>query len=117
MSASGTLARPYPTMCCPPATQLNMAAHAARCIPDLKDECAEDHGGCWHGDFTVNGESRTFHACKDNIDVYKARALRRAASSNRGSSNTLGRINSVCMQHVCLLQPRRLLPVACDACW
>lgn len=46
---------------------------AARCIPDLKDECAEDHGGCWRQEFTVNGETKLFHACHDNIEVYKVR--------------------------------------------
>lgn len=30
-----------------------------------------DYAGCWRGDFTVSGKSKTFHACKDNIESYK----------------------------------------------
>lgn len=44
---------------------------ARRCIANIKDECAVDYAGCWRGDFTVNGKSKTFHACKDNIAAYK----------------------------------------------
>ena len=42
-----------------------------RCIANIKDECAHDYGGCWRGDYTVNGKTQTFHACKDNIELYK----------------------------------------------
>ena len=42
-----------------------------RCIANIKDECAHDYGGCWRGDFTVNGRTQTYHACHDNIDLYK----------------------------------------------
>ncbi|CAK0785896.1 hypothetical protein CVIRNUC_009109 [Coccomyxa viridis] len=41
------------------------------CIANIKDECAHDYGGCWRGDFTVNGRTQTYHACHDNIDLYK----------------------------------------------
>lgn len=44
----------------------------SRCIANIKDECAHDYGGCWRGDFTVNGQKKTYHACHDNIDIYKA---------------------------------------------
>ena len=54
-----------------PIPAKNWNAH--RCIPDLKDECAEDHGGCWRQEYTVNGETKLFHACQDNIEIYKAR--------------------------------------------
>ena len=42
-----------------------------RCIANIKDECAHDYGGCWREDFTVNGRTQTYHACHDNIDLYK----------------------------------------------
>ena len=42
-----------------------------RCIANIKDECAHDYGGCWREDFTVNGRTQTYHACKDNIELYK----------------------------------------------
>ena len=42
-----------------------------RCIANIKDECAHDYGGCWRGDFTGNGRTQTYHACHDNIDLYK----------------------------------------------
>ena len=44
-----------------------------RCKPDLPDECAVNYGGCWHGDFNVNGRQQTFNACRDDIDKYKVR--------------------------------------------
>ena len=53
----------------------NPSNHDGRCISDaeLKDECAEDFGGCWRQEFTVNGKPKLFNACHDNIEVYKAR--------------------------------------------
>lgn len=43
-----------------------------RCLSDLADECAtNDHGGCWHKDYTVNGKTKTYSACQDNIEDYK----------------------------------------------
>lgn len=47
--------------------------HARRCIANIRDDCAHDYAGCWRGDFNVNGKSQTFHACKDNIELYKVR--------------------------------------------
>jgi hypothetical protein len=50
------------------------SCHAFRCIANIKDECAHDYAGCWRDDFTVNGQKKTFHACKDNIALYKVGA-------------------------------------------
>ncbi|EIE18502.1 hypothetical protein COCSUDRAFT_49231 [Coccomyxa subellipsoidea C-169] len=46
------------------------------CIANIRDDCAHDYAGCWRGDFKVNGKSQTFHACKDNIALYKDAAAR-----------------------------------------
>lgn len=48
---------------------------ARRCIANIKDECAHDYGGCWRGDYKVNGRAQTYHACKDNIQLYKVPCL------------------------------------------
>jgi hypothetical protein len=53
-----------------------------RCIQNLPDECAVDNGGCWQGDFKVNGQMKHFSACSDNIRAYRA-----AAASGRDVSN------------------------------
>lgn len=42
-----------------------------RCITDIPNECANDHGGCWHADFKIKGQARSFSACKDNLPAYK----------------------------------------------
>ena len=43
-----------------------------RCLSNLADECAtSNHGGCWHKDYTVNGKTKTYSACQDNIKEYK----------------------------------------------
>ena len=45
-----------------------------RCLSNLADECAtSNHGGCWHKDYTVNGKTKTYSACQDNIKDYKVR--------------------------------------------
>ena len=45
-----------------------------RCLKDLEDECASsDYGGCWHQDYTVNGKTKTYSACKDNLEQYQVR--------------------------------------------
>jgi hypothetical protein len=41
------------------------------CITDIPNECSKDHGGCWHADFKIKGQSRSFSACKDNLPAYK----------------------------------------------
>lgn len=41
------------------------------CIQDIKDECGENYGGCWHKEFTVKGERKMFNACKDLLAAYK----------------------------------------------
>ena len=51
----------------------NLSA-VCRCIANIKDECAHDYGGCWREDFTVNGRTQTYHACHDNIDLYKVQS-------------------------------------------
>lgn len=43
-----------------------------RCLSNLADECAtSNHGGCWHKDYTVNGKTKIYSACQDNIKDYK----------------------------------------------
>lgn len=45
------------------------------CLKDLEDECASsDYGGCWHQDYTVNGKTKTYSACKDNLEQYQSNA-------------------------------------------
>ena len=46
-----------------------------RCLKDLDNECDTNHGGCWHKDFTVNGKSKTYSACKDNLEQYQVNIL------------------------------------------
>ena len=47
-----------------------------RCLKDLEDECASsDHGGCWHQDYTVNGKTKTYSACKDNLEQYQVHIM------------------------------------------
>jgi len=41
------------------------------CIANIPDECAKDHGGCWHTDATVKGKKITFSACHDNLPLYR----------------------------------------------
>ena len=43
-----------------------------KCLPAVPDECAADHGGCWHREYTVRGKRRTVSACHDRIKEYKA---------------------------------------------
>ena len=45
-----------------------------RCITDIANECATDHGGCWHAEYKIKGQSRAFSACKDNLPAYKVGA-------------------------------------------
>lgn len=42
-----------------------------RCVQNLPDECAVNNGGCWQGDFKVNGQMKHFSACSDNIRAYR----------------------------------------------
>ena len=43
-----------------------------RCLSNLVNECAtSNHAGCWHKDYTVNGKTKTYSACQDNIKEYK----------------------------------------------
>ncbi len=44
-----------------------------RCVTDIPDECANNFGGCWHDDYKVNGNKKTFSACQDNLEMYKVR--------------------------------------------
>ena len=46
-----------------------------RCLANLANECtaANDYGSCWRGDFKVDGVTKTFHACHDNIKEVKAK--------------------------------------------
>jgi hypothetical protein len=41
------------------------------CLPAVPDECATNHGGCWHGEFTVRGKRREVSACYDRIAEYR----------------------------------------------
>lgn len=41
------------------------------CVPDITDECADNWGGCWHGEDTVKGTKMEFSGCKDNLVAYK----------------------------------------------
>ena len=41
------------------------------CIPDIKDECAADYGGCWRKTYTIKGARTVVHACHDRIKEFK----------------------------------------------
>ena len=41
------------------------------CLPAVPDECAANHGGCWHAEFTVRGKRRDISACHDRIAEYR----------------------------------------------
>ena len=41
------------------------------CLPAVPDECASNHGGCWHAEFTVRGKRRDISACHDRIAEYR----------------------------------------------
>jgi len=43
------------------------------CIPRMEDECAHNNGGCWQGDYAVDGgwKKTHFSACQDQISVIK----------------------------------------------
>ncbi|KAL4443975.1 hypothetical protein ABPG75_011712 [Micractinium tetrahymenae] len=41
------------------------------CVTDIPNECANNHGGCWHADLKVKGKTVTFSGCKDNLAAYK----------------------------------------------
>ena len=59
----------------------------------MADECAADYGGCWHGEFKVGGEKKTFSACNDNIAAYKVRprlAGRRGGCWRAGREGPVG---------------------------
>ena len=49
------------------------ACFMCRCLTNLANECtaANDYGSCWRGDFKVDGVTKTFHACHDNIKEVK----------------------------------------------
>ncbi|KAK9804195.1 hypothetical protein WJX72_000406 [[Myrmecia] bisecta] len=47
-----------------------------QCIENIKDECADNEGGCWTGEFTVNGKKKLVSACQDNLAEYKDAASR-----------------------------------------
>lgn len=45
------------------------------CIADLKDECAQNNGGCWQADHWVGSKKVHFSACQDNIQAVKVGVL------------------------------------------
>ena len=65
------------TVCCGPhpVAQLEgvhqQTILGGRCITDIRDECAKNHGGCWHEDHRVGGKTVHFSACHDNIKAVK----------------------------------------------
>lgn len=52
-----------------------------RCLSNLADECAtSNHAGCWHKDYKVNGKTKTYSACQDNVKEYKVSCLHLSAT-------------------------------------
>ncbi|KAL3159117.1 hypothetical protein ABBQ32_011113 [Trebouxia sp. C0010 RCD-2024] len=50
-------------------------AASYKCLSNLADECAtSNHAGCWHKDYKVNGKTKTYSACQDNVKEYKKNA-------------------------------------------
>ncbi len=61
-------------------------ADLGRCIPRLADECARNNGGCWQGDYSVDGgwKKTHFSACQDQIATIKARSAYSARACGPG---------------------------------
>ena len=80
---------------------LNLCCY--RCLKDLEDECASsDHGGCWHQDYTVNGQTKTYSACKDNLEQYQVHIMQLSPNMQFLSNMQVLFLSCCLLQLMCL---------------
>ncbi len=62
----------------------------------MADECAHNNGGCWQGDYAVNGgwKKTHFSACQDQISSIKVpRPQRPPFKSSSSCENASNQVN------------------------